>query len=118
MSPVEIPYGVWQSNEPYILLDIQYPVGASSGKYERDGLIIDTRLEFTIKGRSLGIRPTEDQRRELWETERISSYLAGTFTFTEDKLVYKLSKHFRDQYGIRSITFTKIQDYDPPEEDN
>jgi len=28
-------------------------------------------------------------------------------------LTYKLSSYFQNKYGIRTITFTRIQDYEP-----
>ena len=107
-----LPYGVWQSEEPYILLDIPYEgTGMYTGKCEKGGEIID--IVFGIPVSHKGITIFDAIALESNEFSSKNMYYAGTYTYTEDKLVYKLSPYFQEIHGIKKITFTKIQDYEP-----
>jgi hypothetical protein len=115
----ELPYGMWQSEEPYILLDIvrDNPILTYSGKHERDGEIVDILISFAVSHKAFNIYLFDNQK-EVGDLQREIWYFYGDYKFKEDGLIYTLSSRFREEHGIRSITFTKIQDYDPLEEDN
>lgn len=52
----ELPYGVWESEEPHILLDIPYDSdGWYHGKYEKDGEMVDIVIGFAVSHKSLEI---------------------------------------------------------------
>lgn len=100
-----LPYGVWKSEAPYILLDITYEDEIYHGEYEKDGEIIDITFQFMVSHKAFDIFDSN--------TKIDNPYFAGSYTYTKDKLVYKLYPRWAEEHGIKEITFTKIQDYEP-----
>ena len=115
-----LPYGVWQSEDPYIILDVTFEItendygwGVRNGKYEKDGEIIEIVFSFFVSHK--GIVIYDAGAMSLGELSSNTSYFSGDYTYTKNRLTYKLTPYFKEETGYNKITFTKIQDYDPPE---
>ncbi|MCL2147331.1 MAG: hypothetical protein FWH52_05945 [Synergistaceae bacterium] len=109
----KIPYGVWQSDEPYILLDINYKTSDQVywyGEYEKDGDVIDIIILFET-GMQINIRDAID----VADTNKV--YFVGEFSAVKDELKFRLTPYFAEKYGYKTITFKKIEDYKPPNDD-
>ena len=106
----KLPYGVWESSDPYILMDISIEkIGFFNGKYEKDGEIIDVYIGFTY-GKGFAIHESIENENDSPRTESIIIY--GTYTYTKNKLKYTLIKKYQETTGYKTITFTKIEDND------
>ena len=102
----ELPYGIWQSENPYIVLHVTQE-GDWRGEYEQEGKTIDVSLEFAIGYKGMGmVNPDNRKENEIYE-------YYGTYTFNKNKLTYKLTPYFVKRYGFKTITFKKIEDYKP-----
>jgi hypothetical protein len=114
----EIPYGVWESEEPYLCLDIVTNIkdnygNVYYGKYEKDKERIDVVfIVDTIRG-GIEIHDMDD----LWvgDGEEMLHhdypYFFGYYTFTDEEMVLELTPHFEEMHGFKTIKFKKIQDY-------
>ena len=120
----ELPYGVWQSEEPYILLDVVLdvynnldvngnPIGMYMGQYKKDDETIDIVFGFNSGYKGMSIFDINDRKEEGLDGD--NPYFYGTYKFSDDKLSYKLSPYYAEIYGYKKIVFTKIQDYESEE---
>jgi hypothetical protein len=115
----KLPYGAWQSDNPYIILHVIHdvynnpdnPVGLYCGQYEKDGQIIDIFFRFNSGYKGMAIYDPSDFREGRLYGD--NPYFSGTYNYAKDKLVYKLKPHWKEEHGIKEIIFTKIQDYEP-----
>jgi len=109
----ELPYGVWESEEPYIQLNVKYGEDRPfRGKYERDGEIIDMVFWFMVSHKAIDIYDPIVMEQNPISLSEDNCYFYGTYTYTKDKLKYKLSLYFADLYGYKTITFIKIPEYE------
>lgn len=83
----ELPYGVWESKEPHIILNVVF--GFAAG-YKG--------LEIFAVGDDMEARPHGDM------------YFAGDYIFKKDKLTYTLSPYFAESYGYKTIIFKKTEE--------
>ena len=108
----EVPYGVWLSEEPYLMLDLDYRYlgGKYPGEYIKDGEVIDAIIRFNT-----------DMTINIYDAIDISDYrnidFVGNFTVNKDTLVFKLNSIFAERYGYEKITLKKTKSYEPPTED-
>ena len=108
-----LPYGVWESEEPYILLDIEYdPDDMHRGKYDKNGEVIDVILLFRAAYKGLELFDLSANEGESFSSD--DPYFAGDYTYTKDKLTYTLYPYWQEKQGYKTITFTKIKDYEIP----
>jgi len=107
----ELPYGVWESEEPYIMIDIPYNhEGRYTGKYEKNGEIVDIVVMFEVSHKGIEIHDAIVNVDNVFAED--TWYFAGTYTYTKNKLVYKLPPHFAEMHGFSKITFKKTAGYE------
>jgi len=108
----ELPYGVWQSEEPNITLyfDPKIDEDVFSGTYMKDGeninivvLVSSVNKGFRIYNESLyysehGLNYVDSYR---------DSYYSGDYRVRGNKLRYKLRPYWQEQTGIKTIVFEK-----------
>lgn len=101
------PEGKWLSEDPYLLLDIQWvstsnrPFDAK-GVYVKDGESIEVCCEF----------PTNDNTMQIYPIRYATGdeiLMAGEYEMDGEKLVYTLTPYDAEQLGYDKIVFTRVE---------
>ena len=117
-EPVEPPYGVWKSENPYVILYInenQYIFHQSGtawrhlGIYNKFGEELKVFPRFPV-GNSFDIVYNLGLRGVGLSSTTLAS---GSWRMVNDQLHFNLTRQFQEHLGIRRIVFNRIADYDP-----
>jgi len=112
--PYDIPFGIWQSSEPHLILNIDPKVLQEqkefTGIYFKDGEELDLIIRFGANMRFTiyDIRYFSVSREELSKY----FYFSGAFSIKDDKIYYKMVNQNEDIPKYNTIIFEKIEDYD------
>jgi len=114
-QPKSVPYGIWQSESPDIVMDLEpnyeHP-GVPKlyyGTYNLENTEISIVIEFGND--NIHIHNISDYDAESNAMRSNAEYFIGTFKVKKNKLYYSLSEYYQKIYGYKQIVFTKIQDY-------
>jgi hypothetical protein len=106
----ELPYGIWESSDPYIVLDVAKTASSMySGTYEKDGEIINIVFGFNAGFKGLSIFDSSALTGN--ELQGDSPYFAGTYSYSTNELIYTLNPYWEEIHGFQTIKFKKTQDY-------
>lgn len=104
--PYEIPYGIWKSNNPDLMLSIsEKQNGYFKGIYVKDGEPVDVFISF-LHEKGFDIQTEEDANGVR------GSYFYGTFKVDKNQMHYRLKPHYQEITGYETIIFEKIEDYE------
>lgn len=111
--PYEKPYGKWQSEDTFLVLDINPNViGPFSGTYKKEMEEINIAIYFAYEKSFVIHNVTEESE----EDDRV--LFNGYFKVKDEKLYYTLKPHWQELTGITEpIVFEKIEEYEIPSED-
>ncbi|MDR1245676.1 MAG: hypothetical protein LBK57_01445 [Clostridiales Family XIII bacterium] len=103
------PYGLWQSEEPHIVLDInRNPQEEFKGVYGADAPL-DVTVEFFWKNNDYD----NTEMRLLTDSDYIETLLRGLIHEEGDKLLYELTDNDSNPIG-KTIVFKKMREYELP----
>jgi len=112
------PYGKWENPDIGLILDInpEYLHNREHfrGQYQTDSEVLEIIIVFARAYDELGILSIDANHQDglLWSDETV--YFNGTFNIKDGKLHLYLFKKYQERYGIITIVFSKIEDYDAP----
>ena len=109
--PYKIPYGIWVSDDPKLMLNITGEPGSYSGIYEADGEEIMTSIFFGHdKVFVIKVPPVSNSIY----TDLNSYAFGGKFKIERDTIYYTLVNPWKEETGYDVIVFRRIGDVPEP----
>jgi len=104
-----LPYGVWQSENPNIILNINPELKSETyndfpGTYESEGVETDLVVVFATAHKGFAIHLEYFGRYD-------EAFLTGTYKIRGNKLRYSVLPFWQERTGIKTIVFEKVSDY-------
>ena len=114
-----LPYGKWESSDPHIVMDINPQVyespGVFYGVYYEDSIEIAVFIPFSGFSKQFDIYKLSDKINMSQPSFYRLALFGGSYTFTKNRLKYKLQPYWQEQSGItHTIVFNKIEEYEAP----
>ncbi|MCL2035278.1 MAG: hypothetical protein FWG94_11205 [Oscillospiraceae bacterium] len=109
----ELPYGVWQSEEPNITLYFDPEIWVSDpfpGTYIKDGESTDIVIIFSSSAKAFSIYNASLYYSEdglNYVDSYKDAYYYGYYRVRGNKLRYNLVPHWQERTGIKTIVFEK-----------
>ena len=112
-----LPYGKWESTEPYIIMDINPQNEEFYGVYQQDDEIIDVLITFKNLWKEFDIYNVSDLSKISQPDFYELALLNGEYAIRNNKLYYRVKPYWKEKSGItHTIVFDKIEEYEIPDE--
>lgn len=109
------PYGVWESEEPKIVLDINPDTAyLYGGEYTHDGITSDLIIQFHNDGRGFDILDSQALQGDT-VIGLDYTYFVGKFTIWNNTMTYTLFDNYAEKTGYEKIKFRLVEEYNDKE---
>ena len=114
-----LPYGKWESIEPYIFMDINPNDKYFYGTYQQNDEIIEVWITFQAYWKQFDIYKVSDTSKINEPDFYELALLNGFYRIKNGKIYYRIKPHWQEKSGVKhTIVFELIEEYEVPDKEN